>query len=158
MVDQRIGRFEIRVVAADRVRGMRQSVLRPHQTIQEMVYPGDDAPGSLHLAAVDEMQRIVGIASFYRNPHPLGASEGDWRLRGMAVEPQLQGMGLGGRLVRAGVDRIREHGGRRLWCNARVTAQRFYEKLGFVAEGECFDIPTIGPHYVMSIAVDAKPR
>ena len=141
----------IQVVGADRVRPMRQRVLRPHQPLEQMVYPGDDAPGSFHLAAVDPAGEVIGIASFYMEPHPLAPRDGDYRLRGMAVEPTLQGKGLGGRLVRAGIEYLREQGGQRLWCNARVSAQRFYEKLGFAAEGERFEIPTIGPHYVMSI-------
>jgi ribosomal protein S18 acetylase RimI-like enzyme len=158
MLETDLDQFEIRVVAADRVRPLRQSVLRPHQVIEEMVYPGDNAPGSFHLAGLDASGEMQGIASFYVEPHPLQPHEGDWRLRGMAVVPSLQGKGLGGRLVAVGLEHIREQGGRRLWCNARVSAQRFYERIGFVAEGESFEIPTIGPHYVMSIAVDPEPR
>jgi len=47
-------------------------------------------------------------------------------------------------------DHIRAHGGRLLWCNARVVALGFYERLGFVTEGPEFDIHPIGPHYVMT--------
>jgi len=146
--------MEIQIVEADRIRPLRQRVLRPHQAIEQMAYPGDDAPGTFHLAALNEAGQVLGIASFYLDPHPLDPRAGDWRLRGMAVEPELQGRGLGGRLVRAAIERIRERGGKRLWCNARVTAQRFYEKHGLRAEGERFDIPTIGPHTVMSIVVE----
>ena len=32
------------------------------------------------------------------------------------------------------------------WCNARVTAFGFYEKMGFTILGEAFDIPNLGPH------------
>ena len=158
MHENEVDQFEVRVVEADRVRPLRRSVLRPHQAIEQMVYPGDDAPGSFHLAAVDGSGEVLGIASFYSEPHPLNKREGDWRLRGMAVVPRLQGKGLGGRLVHAGISHIREQGGQRLWCKARVTAQRFYEKLGFIAEGDRFEIATIGPHYVMSIAVGPRPR
>lgn len=151
-------KVDIEVVGSDRVRPMRQRVLRPNQSIEQMIYPGDDATDSFHLAAVGVSGQVLGIASFYHEPHPLGPMQGDWRLRGMAVEPAMQGRGLGGRIVQVGLHRIRESGGQRLWCNARVSAQRFYEKLGFIAEGDEFEIETIGPHYVMSIAVHGESR
>ena len=45
---------------------------------------------------------------------------------------------------------LRARGGDLLWCNARVVALGFYERLGFVAEGPEFEIVPIGPHFVMT--------
>lgn len=149
---------DIQVVEPGVIRPMRQRVLRPHQPIEAMVYPGDDAAGTFHLAAAGPAGRVLGIASFYIDSHPLEPMPGDWRLRGMAVEPTLQGKGLGGRLVQAGLEHIREQAGKRLWCNARVSAQGFYTKLGFTIQGEVFEIKPIGPHNVMSIAARPMPR
>lgn len=140
----------VKAVEPGVIRPIRQRVLRPHQPIEAMVYPGDEAGGTFHLAALDKAGHVLGIASFYKDEHPLQARPGDRRLRGMAVEPAWQGRGLGSRLVRAGINHIKEEGGSRLWCNARVSAQPFYEKLGFIAEGEEFHIEHIGPHYVMT--------
>ena len=39
-----------------------------------------------------------------------------------------------------------------VWCNARTPARGFYERYGFVAEGEEFELPDIGPHFRMSLA------
>lgn len=146
--------IDIKSVAAEVTHPLRQSVLRPSQAIVEMIYPGDDAPGTLHLAATDPSGAVLAIASFYVEPHPVTPDPRDWRLRGMAVLPALQGKGLGARLLHAGIQRLREQAGRRLWCNARVPAQRFYEKLGFTAEGQVFEIKPIGLHIVMSIDLD----
>ena len=33
-----------------------------------------------------------------------------------------------------------------LWCNARVTAFEFYEKIGFTILGKVFDIPNLSLH------------
>ena len=33
-----------------------------------------------------------------------------------------------------------------LWCNARITAFGFYEKMDFKILGEVFDILKLGPH------------
>jgi hypothetical protein len=38
-----------------------------------------------------------------------------------------------------------------VWCNARTPAVGFYEKLGFSTIGEEFELPPIGPHYLMEI-------
>jgi predicted GNAT family N-acyltransferase len=42
-----------------------------------------------------------------------------------------------------------ERAGHMIWCNARLSAVRFYEKLGFETRGDEFDIPDVGPHVVM---------
>ena len=36
-----------------------------------------------------------------------------------------------------------------VWCNARVPALSLYERSGFVAASEQFEVPQIGPHVVM---------
>lgn len=153
-----LDKVDIRVVEPNVIRPMRQRVLRPHQPIEAMAYPGDDEAEAFHLAAIDREQAVIGIASFYRDPHPLEPHAGDWRLRGMAVDPAVQGRGLGSSLMRAGINQVIEQGGQRLWCNARVSAQGFYERLGFSTQGDRFEIDPIGPHFVMSIAANASPR
>ena len=39
--------------------------------------------------------------------------------------------------------------GVRVFCNARVPARSFYERAGFHACSEVFELPPIGPHLVM---------
>jgi GNAT superfamily N-acetyltransferase len=67
----------------------------------------------------------------------------------MATIHDRQRTGAGRALIAEGVRIAREGGALLLWCNARVSAQGFYEKVGFVAEGPQFDLPVAGPHYVM---------
>ncbi len=83
------------------------------------------------------------------SPSPGTSNDGAWRVRGMAVTPQLQRQGIGRSLLRACVDYAKDHGGTRVWFSARTSAVPFYEKFGFRARGEEFDIPTVGPHYIM---------
>ena len=40
-------------------------------------------------------------------------------------------------------------GATRVWCNARMPARSLYERAGFKAISEEFDLPPIGPHLVM---------
>ncbi|UQA59823.1 GNAT family N-acetyltransferase [Polyangium aurulentum] len=143
---------DIRRISAAETRHLRRVVLRPHQRPEDLVYPGDDALDTLHLElSVGGEQRAV--ASMYREPPPGTQDAGAYRLRGMAVLPEDQGRGYGAALVQACVEHARQHGGTRLWCNARTTAAGFYRKLGFEAVGDEFELPGIGPHYLMSRTV-----
>jgi predicted GNAT family N-acyltransferase len=67
----------------------------------------------------------------------------------MATSDAARGSGLGRLVLEECFAVVREEGGRVLWCNARLGAVPFYQRLGLVAVGPEFDIPEIGPHYVM---------
>ena len=74
-----------------------------------------------------------------------------WRIRGMATLPMKRGQGHGARLLGAILAHIKAKGGDLIWCNARVVALGYYEKFGFRREGDAFEIPGAGPHYVMRL-------
>lgn len=136
----------IRRVTAEEVRPLRHTVLRPGQTFEETVYPGDDA--GLHLGAFDG-DRLVGIASLYEEDRVRGRA-GGWRLRGMATDAGVRGTGFGAALLAGCAEEVRAAGGTELWCNARMAAVGFYRRAGFEVVSEEFDVPGIGPHVVMT--------
>ena len=146
--------MSVRAVDADIVRPLRWRVLRPHQTLAQQVYDGDDAPGAAHFAAYDEQDRVVGIASITPEPYPRrGGGPDDFRIRGMATDPELgRGRGVGDALLQACLDHA---DGARVWCNARSPARGFYERAGFVVDGAEFELPDIGPHFLMVHSADA---
>lgn len=155
---------DIRPVDPAVTRPLRRAILRPHQTLAEMVYPGDDAPTTAHFAAFRD-GRVVGSASIYLEPPPerflpglpAGADPAHaWRLRAMAVAEDLRGRGVGAALLAACVDHARSHGATSLWCNARTPAVEFYRRLGLAAYGEQFEEPGIGPHYFMAKALTTR--
>ena len=136
-------------ISADATRPLRKRVLRPHQAIETLVYPGDTAPGALHMAAFQD-GRIVGIASLAPEAFALMPGEtGAFRLRGMATEPGLRSHGIGGAVLEGAIAQVARHGARLIWCNARVPARSFYLRHGFQSEGDVFELPEIGPHVVM---------
>lgn len=145
------------LTAAD-VRPLRSEVLRPGQPPDSLVYPGDDAPGSLHAGTLVDGE-IVGIATVYPEPMPPESAaalpdvdfdpSNAFRLRGMATRATFQGSGLGRAVLTRCIEHVREAGADVLWCNARIGALGFYERLGFSTVGDEFDIAGIGPHYVM---------
>jgi predicted GNAT family N-acyltransferase len=148
-----IGGVTIEPVTAEQVRPLRHAVLRPHQSPEELVYPGDDAPRTLHVAATGTGGEIVGVATISQEPHPRAPRAGDWRVRGMATVPEVRGRRVGAGLLQACVEHARAQGGARVWCTARTTAAGFYTGQGFVVEGDEFELPGIGLHVLMSSAV-----
>lgn len=136
-------------VSAEVVRPLRQEVLRPGHTHEALVFSGDEDPETLH-ASISVEDTVVGVASVLHDPHPNDPRPGDWRIRGMATSPEQRNLGIGAALLAACEAHARDHGATRLWCNARVRARAFYERGGLIVEGGAFEIPTIGPHYLMS--------
>ena len=70
------------------------------------------------------------------------------KLRQMAVVPDLQGRGLGARIVAFAERRAAERGCRQIILNARESAVRFYEHAGYAVTGEVLTEVTI-PHLRM---------
>jgi predicted N-acetyltransferase YhbS len=67
----------------------------------------------------------------------------------MATFEDMQRRGAGSSLAAEGIRAARADHAALIWCNARISARGFYEKLGFAAVGDEFVLPVSGPHYVM---------
>ena len=148
-----------RRVPASAVRPLRIAILRPGWTDRQATYPEDETV-AVHVAAFrDGHDAPDGVGTVYAEAPPEAnrdeipatayADGASWRLRGMATSEAARGTGLGRVVLEACFAVVREGGGRFLWCNARLVAVPFYERLGLEAVGPEFDIPGIGPHYVM---------
>jgi ribosomal protein S18 acetylase RimI-like enzyme len=112
-------------------------------------FPGDDAPATLHVGARDDAGRLVGVASVYEEAPPEEAAPFTWRVRGVAVTTEWRRTGVGRSLMQACEAHAARRGGALVWCNARVTAIAFYERLGYRSLGGVFDVPGVGPHVRM---------
>ena len=128
---------------------LRGAVLRPGRPEAELIFDLDEDPRTGHYA-VRYGAVVVGVASVMADGHPREPRQGDWRIRGMAVEEAHRGAGIGGSLLAACEAHARRAGGSRLWCNARVGARNLYLRGGLMIEGDQFEIPGIGPHLLMS--------
>lgn len=139
-----------RVTAADTFT-LRQRVLRPHDTSDELAGAADAA----HFAAFDGGVVIAsGSVMAQSPPWETWDTPQAWRLRGMATAEDRRGQGIGAALLDVVIDHVRAEGGRLLWCNARLRARAFYERAGFAARGESWIDPEIGPHVAMLRPVD----
>lgn len=101
---------------------------------------GDHAPTTLHVGVRDRTG-IVAIASLCEEARDDDRARPAWRLRGMAVHPAVRGMGFGRVLVQVCVRHAEERGAALVWCTARESAYRFYEKLGFATDGASVTMP-----------------
>ena len=70
------------------------------------------------------------------------------RLRAMAVTPEYQRTGIGRLIVKEAERVAREEGFRQMLMHARIVVSGFYEKLGYMRQGETFTEVGI-PHVLM---------
>jgi GNAT superfamily N-acetyltransferase len=143
-------------VSAEVTYPLRQRVLRPHQPVRTVGFPGEADPRAGTYAARDDAGEVVGTATVYPEPCPWRPTDpGAWRLRGMATDPELRGCGVGTAVLDAALAHVAAEGGTLVWCTARTPARAFYERAGFAAHGEVFEEPVIGPHVRMWRAVSS---
>ncbi len=136
---------------------LRHSVLRADKPLSTCKWDGDDLPTTYHYAICDN-QLIIGIASLFSRGRD-GSQGTDWQLRGMAVDPERQGQNLGGKLLEFVLNHCRtELAGQLVWCNARKRAVNFYLRHGFEIASDEFEIPEIGPHFVMQKTLQNHQR
>jgi len=132
---------------------IRQKMLRPSGTVEDCMFQGDHDELTFHLGAFVD-KKLVSVASFYFEKHPLFPEAYQYRLRGMATLPEYQGQGHSSSLLRTAFPVIKQNQCALLWCNAREKAMGFYNKVGFHASGELFTIQHIGKHMLMSVKID----
>ncbi|HET6392813.1 MAG TPA: GNAT family N-acetyltransferase [Blastococcus sp.] len=138
-------------VPAEVTYALRRSVLRPDGG--DVVWAGDEDPATFHLAARTPDGRVVGVVRFSPAACPWRPAGHPWQLRGMATDAAVRGAGAGKALVVAGLDAVAARGGDLLWCDARVAAAGFYERMGFTVVTGPYDKPGIGPHLGMLVEI-----
>jgi GNAT superfamily N-acetyltransferase len=120
-------------------------VLRPYLEVGEM--------------AESEPRDVVAIGAFFAGQLVavgLIGPEGDpgaWRVRGMATEPDLRGRGAGSAVLDALVGQARSEGADQVWASVRTPARALYERAGFRPDSDVYEVPRIGPHILMRLAL-----
>lgn len=118
----------------------------------ECLYGEWDLPRSLvedtdgrayeHLIA-EEGGRVIGYARLH-------LEAGDAKILQLTVTSEMRGQGVAVALMQELMQRARREGRTEVYLDAREHVIGFYEKLGFVGEGELFLSPrTNTPHLVM---------
>ena len=124
---------------------VRQRNLRQGQPLEAVDYGDRDRlDTTVHLVLTMGKEEI-GCATIMKQERAGGFG---YRIRGMAVDEAYRGLGFGRRLME-GCQTLAREQNTGLWCNARNVAIPSYMACGFQQVGEEFDIPKIGPHYVL---------
>lgn len=130
----------IRCISVVEARVLRDQVLHRGKPAVRSIYPGDDAPDTLHLGAFVDGQ-LAAVATVCHESMPDRSDADEWRLRGMATLVEFRGNGLGKHLVERCATHAAESKGTLLWCSARMATVPFYRSLGFKEQGESFYLP-----------------
>jgi predicted GNAT family N-acyltransferase len=97
-------------------------------------------PSALHLLAISETQGPVGTGRLLPDGH----------IGRMAVDRAFRGQGIGSALVAYLIDLAREAGHQTVALNAQCSAEEFYARFGFHAQGQAFEEAGI-PHRHMRL-------
>jgi ribosomal protein S18 acetylase RimI-like enzyme len=133
----------VRAVSLERTRPLRQAVLRPHETVEDVALR--ESADAFVLGAFDG-DELVAVGLIEPDGEP-----GGWRIRGMATAPSARGKGAGTAVLGALLAHAAAEGAQRIWCNARTPARSLYERAGLRVVSEEFELPRIGPHFVMEL-------
>ena len=130
-----------------------RDVLREGRPVARLADPA----GTFHLAARTPSGQLVGVVRFSPAPCPWRAeASSPWQLRGMATDSVARGTGAGRALVAEGLARVAALGGDLVWCDARLGAVGFYERMGFAVVTAEFVKPEGGAHRGMLIGLPAR--
>lgn len=141
--------FALRPISLEQTRELRQSVLRPHETLAELAEHEPPEAFALGAFAAAELVAVGFVA-------PDG-DQGGWRIRGMATAAHARGQGAGTAILDGLIEHACRRGAARIWCNARTPARSLYERAGMRAVSEEFELPMIGPHLVMELRPEPEP-
>lgn len=140
--------MEVKQIEAKDTYQIRHSMLRKDMPIETCYFDGDHDDNTFHLGAYKDNQ-LISVASFFLKNSPHFPEEYQYQLRGMATLESFQGKGSSSALLRTAFPIIKRNHVNLLWCNARVGAVGFYEKVGFELASDIFEIENVGPHYLM---------
>ncbi len=140
--------YDIKAISTTDTLPLRQKVLKPFLRLEDCINPGDDLVTTYHFGLFHG-EKLVSVATFLLESHPDFSAGFPYRLRGMATDGLYRGQGFGQKLLRYGVEHLRQKRCDLLWFNARIGAFPFYSKLGFYFHGPLFEMKDIGPHKVM---------
>ena len=127
---------------------IRHQVLWQHKTFDDCGIDIDDQVGSFHLGAY-KADKLICVASFFKQTQAKFSEKNQYRLRAMATLSSAQNTGAARALLNTAFKILKDKDQNLLWCDARIIATGFYEKLGFEKLGDRYSIPIIGLHYLM---------
>jgi ribosomal protein S18 acetylase RimI-like enzyme len=140
--------IEIKKITAFETIIVRHPVLRLGKPIASCYFEGDDLPTTSHFGLFVE-NHLTAVISAFKVQNKLFIEENQYQIRGMAVLEEFQKKGFGEALLKYCENEITVAKGELIWFNARESAVGFYKKSGYEILGDKFEIPDVGPHYIL---------
>jgi GNAT superfamily N-acetyltransferase len=128
--------WQVEHVDPEVTRELRRAGLRPEWPA-DVPLPGSDLADAVHLAVRDG-DTAVGACFVVPGACPWRPDVPAWHLRQMATHPGWRRRGVGAAVLAEAAAVVERHGGPLIWCRARLTAQPFYERSGWLPVGEVF--------------------
>ena len=144
-----VSELVVREISLTETRPLRHAILRPHETVESLTA---HEPSDAFAVGVFDRGALVAVGFIGSD-----GERGTWRVRGMATVPAARGKGAGSAVLDALLAHAVARGASRVWCNVRAPARSLYERAGFRAVSEEFELPDIGPHFVMERSTDGAP-
>lgn len=126
---------------------LRQRILREPLGLKTSEAELEMESNHRHLIAVEENSVMGGLIVVPLSPET-------WKVRQVAIEPSLQGQGLGRRLMERAIGDAGEEGIAEIVLHSRSHVVGFYERLGFSFVGPEFEEVGI-PHRKMILALSS---
>jgi GNAT superfamily N-acetyltransferase len=112
----------IKEIPASATWEIRHKVMWPDKPIEFVQLAEDDL--GIHYGLFDE-DKLVAIVSCFDDNREM-------QFRKLATLTQMQGRGFASLLLDHILQRAKNNGTKRVWCNARVNKKAFYEKFGLI--------------------------
>lgn len=129
------------------LRSLRFLVLWPHkQMLEDCLLDTDFFETTFHFGVRNDQGEIICCCTIVKETRIIEKQSYKFRLRAMATHPDYRKQGLGKLLLQYVFDSYKEPS---FWCDAREVAVPFYLSCGWEVKSEIYQIPIIGPHYLM---------
>ena len=118
--------LEIKEIQPSETLDLRHRILSPNKSVNLIILAEDDAGQHFGLF---QSEKIVSVISLF-------VENDNAQFRKFATETTEQHKGYGSILLNYIIEESVKNNVKNLWCNARLTALRFYEKFGFEVVSE----------------------
>ena len=118
--------LEIKEIQPSETLDLRHRILSPNKSVNLIILAEDDAGQHFGLF---QSEKIVSVISLF-------VENDNAQFRKFATETTEQHKGYGSILLNYVIEESVKNNVTNLWCNARLTALRFYEKFGFEVVSE----------------------
>ena len=137
----------IKEISVNEIRKVRLEELYKNLPAKLSNYKGDFSNSTKHLALF-EGNKVVSCATIFCDQKKKTV-----QIRGMLTKKKFQKKGYGSSLMKFMIRYLIKEEYKSLWCNSRVSAINFYNKVGFKKNGKVFLKKVLGPHQKLFLKI-----